>query len=173
VKIAAGTVLAGLLAIVQVSVMPYIEVLGVTPNLVLIFAATWTVVRGHDEAIYVIPASGFLLDLTTGDPVGTSVLALLPLIPVAALVRLRVLDSDFLPTIAVVAVGSLIYGIISMTVLAVTGQTVAWSDAVVRIVLPSCLVNAVFTPIIFIPIHLLSTTERDRTVGARRLTSPL
>ena len=48
--------------------MPYVEVLGVTPNLVLIFAASWAVVRGQDEAVVVVPLAGFIRDLLTSDP---------------------------------------------------------------------------------------------------------
>jgi rod shape-determining protein MreD len=164
---------AGFLAILQVSMTPYIEVLGVAPNLVLIFAASWAVVRGQDEAVIVVPLAGFLRDFLTSDPLGTSVLALAPIVLLATAVRLRSVDTQFIPTVLVVASGSLTYGIISMTVLTLTGQTVAWTDAVFRILLPSCLVNAVFTPVIYVPMHLFSAHRERRIVGTRRLTSPL
>jgi rod shape-determining protein MreD len=168
VRYAFAFLLAGCLAVLQVSVTPYVEVLGVVPDLVLIFAASWAVIRGQDEAVVVVPLAGFLRDFLTSDPIGTSALALAPIVLLAAVVRLRSLDTDFLPTTLVVVAGSLIYGIISMTVLASTGQTVAWTDAIIRVVLPSCLVNAVFTPLVYLPLHLLSTPERDRVVGTRR-----
>ena len=153
--------------------VPYVEVLGVTPDLVLIFAASWAIVRGQDEAVVVVPVAGFLRDLLTSDPLGTSALALAPIVVLAAVVRLRSVDTEFIPTTLVVASGSLTYGIISMTVLALTGQTLAWTDAVFRVLLPSCLVNAVFTPLVYMPVHLLSAPQGRRIVGTRRLTSPL
>lgn len=166
-------VAAGFLALVQVSLMPYVEVLGVAPDLVLIFAASWAVIRGQDEAVIVVPLAGFLRDSLTSDPLGTSALALAPVVLLAAAVRLRSVDTEFIPTALVVASGSLTYGIISMTVLALTGQTVAWNDALFRVLLPSCLVNAVFTPLIYMPVHLFSAPQESRIVGTRRLTSPL
>jgi rod shape-determining protein MreD len=164
---------AWVFAVLQVSVMPYVEILGVAPDLVLLLAASWVVVRGHQESFVIVPAMGFVRDLITSDPLGTSALALAPIVLFAAAVRLRSIDAEFLPTVLVVASGTLTYGIISMTVLAVTGQTVDWTDAVLRVVLPACLVNAVFTPLVYVPVHLLSAPQRGGVIGTRRLTSPL
>jgi len=164
---------AELLAVLHVSVMPYVEVLGITPDLVLIFAASWAVVRGHEEGAIVLPISGFLRDLATSDPLGTSALALAPIVLLAAASRLRTVETEFVPTVVVVALGSLAYGIISMIVLAATGQTVSWSDSVFRMLLPACLVNALFTPLLYLPIHMLTSQRRAGTIGTTRLTSPL
>jgi rod shape-determining protein MreD len=172
-KYVVAALLAELLAILQVSVMPYIQILGVTPDLVLIFVACWAVIRGYEEAAIVAPLAGFLKDLATSDPIGMSAIALAPIVLLAAAVRMRAVDTEFLPTVVVVASGSLAYGIISMIVLAATGQSIAWNDSLVRVVLPSCLVNALFTPLIYLPLHAFSRQRRLGTVGTRRLISPL
>lgn len=172
-KYVIGLVGAALLAILHVSVMQYVEVLGVTPDLVLIFAASWAVVRGQQEASIIVPLIGFLKDLVTSDPVGTSTLGLAPIVLLAAAARLRAIDTEFIPTVLVVASGSLTYGIISTTVLAITGQTVVWDQAVLRILLPACLVNALFTPLVYLPVHMFSGQARSGAIGTRRLISPL
>ena len=164
---------AAFLTVLHVSVMPYVEVLGVMPDLVLIFAASWAVVRGHEEGAIVVLLAGFLRDLATSDPLGTSALALAPIVLIAAAIRLRAIETEFVPTVLVVACGSLAYGMISMTVLAITGQTVVWDHAVLRILLPACLVNALFTPLVYVPVHAFSGQGRVSAIGARRLTSPL
>lgn len=172
-KYVVGILVAALLAVLDVSVMQYIEILGVTPDLVLIFAACWAVVRGQQEAMVVVPVAGFLEDLVTSDPLGMSTLALMPIVLLAAATRLRAVDTEFVPTVLVVAFGSLAYGIISMTVLAITGQTVIWDQAILRILLPACLVNALFTPLIYLPVHTFSGQDRSSAIGTRRLISPL
>lgn len=161
------------LAVVSVSAMPYVKVLGVTPDLVLIFAVCWAVVRGQEEAWVVVPAAGFIRDLTTSDPLGTSALAMVPIVLLAAAIRLRTLDSDFLPAVAVAAVASLPYGIIAMSVLAATGQHIDVLDALVRVVLPSAVVNALFCPIVYLPVRWLSPPPGPVILGRRRITSPL
>jgi len=162
-----------ILSVVSVSAMPYVKVIGVTPDFLLIFAACWAVVRGQDEALVVVPAAGFIRDLTTSDPLGTSVLAMIPIVLLAAAIRFRTLDSDFPPAIAVTALGSLTYGIISMAVLAATGQHIDVFDAFIRVILPSAVVNALFCPIVYLPVRWLSPPPGPAILGRRRITSPL
>ena len=165
--------LAFFLAVFSVSAMPYVKVLGVTPDFVLIFAVCWAVIRGQDEAWVVVPAAGFLRDLATSDPLGTSALALIPVVILATAVRTRALDSDFLPTIVVVAASSLAYGIISMTVLGATGQHIEVEQALFRVTLASVVVNALFTPILYLPIRWLSPPPGPAVLGSRRISSTL
>lgn len=161
------------LAIFMVSAMPYVKVLGVTPDLVLIFAVCWAVIRNQEEAWIVVPAAGFIRDLMTSDPIGTSALALIPVVLLATAVRIRALDTDFLPTVAIVAISSLTYGIISMAVLGITGQQIAVGDALLRVVFPAMIVNALFSPIIYLPVKWFSPPPRPTLLGSRRITSPL
>ncbi|MFQ5472826.1 MAG: rod shape-determining protein MreD [Dehalococcoidia bacterium] len=165
--------LASFLAVFSVSAMPYVKVLGVTPDFVLIFAVCWAVIRGQDEAWIVVPVAGFLSDLATSDPLGTSALAMIPVVVLAAAVRLRALDSDFLPTIAVVAASSLAYGIISMIVLGATGQHIETGQALFRVVLAAMVVNALFTPILYLPIRWLSPPTGPAVLGSHRISSTL
>jgi len=162
---------AWFLAVLNVSAMPYVQVLHVTPDVVLIFAACWTMVRGRDEGLIVVPIAALLRDLTTSDPLGTSLQAMAPLIPLAAVVRLRAMATDFLPTVALVAAGSFFYGVISTLVLAATGQTTPWDDAFLRVVLPAALVNSLFTPIVYLPVHWFSPGRKAWLVGSTRYTS--
>lgn len=172
-RYAIALAVAFFLAVLSVSAMPYVKVLGVTPDFVLIFAVCWAVIRGQDESWVVVPAAGFLRDLVTSDPLGTSALAFIPIVLLAAAVRLRALDTDFVPAIAVVAAGSLAYGIISMGVLGVTGQFVHVGDALVRVVLPSAIVNALFAPIVYLPVKWFSPPPKPTLLSSRRITSPL
>ncbi len=170
-KYAIAFVVAWFLAVLHSSALTYVKVLGVTPDLVLIFAASWAVIRGQEEAFVVVPMAGFLRDLTTSDPLGTSVLGLAPIVLLAAAARLRSVDTEFLPTVAVVAAGSLAYGIISLAVLAATGEGVSWGQAVLRVVIPAVIVNSLFTAIVYLPVHWLSPRPTGLQ-GAGRLSSP-
>jgi rod shape-determining protein MreD len=173
VRYAIAAVAAWLFALLDVSAMPYLHPLGVSPDLVLVFAVCWAVVRGHEEAMVVVPLCGFVQDLTTSDPVGTSVLGLAPIVPLAIAVRMRSIESDFLPAIVTVMGASAAYGVISMLVLGVTGQEIAVFDAILRVVMPAVVVNAVFTPLIYLPTHWLSPRPAAWLQGSARLPSSL
>lgn len=166
-----AAILAWAFAMLDVSAMPYLHPLGVSPNLVLIFAACWAIVRGHDEAMIVVPICAVLQDLTTSDPVGTSLLGLAPIVPLAVAVRLRAIESDFLPAVATVMGASVFYGVISMMVLGATGQDIAVLHALFRVVLPSIVINALFTPLIFLPMHWISPPPPVWLQGSARLRS--
>jgi rod shape-determining protein MreD len=162
-----------MLAILHVSAMPYIKVLGVTPDLVLIFAACWAVIRPDEEALIVVPIAAIFHDLMSSDPIGTSLLAFAPIVPLAGLTRIQAIDSSFIPAALVVAASSLAYGLIYMFVLVLTGSSVEVDYALLRVVIPGAVVNTLFMPILYLPIRWLSPEKSSVYRGAGRLTSPL
>jgi len=173
VKYVIAFAMAWLLAIANVSALSYIKVLDVTPEFLLIFAACWAVVRGETEALIVVPMAGLLRDLTTSDPLGTSVLAFVPIVFFAAAARQQVIDSDFPPAVAVVAGSSLAFGIIQSIVLATAGQHMEVGQVILRVIVPGTLVNALFTPIIYLPIRWTKPRRLTGLQGSRRLVSTL
>ena len=156
---------AFLAAVVAASVAPHFRVLGVTPDPVLIFAACWAMVRGQGEAMVVVPMAGLLRDLTTSDPVGTSMLALSPIVVLAVLRDLRPVESEFLPALVVVAAASLAYAVVSMTVLTAVGDDVPWGTGLLRVAFPWSLVNALFTVVVYVPMRWLSPRPRAEGFG--------
>jgi len=152
-------------AMLAASAMPSVKVLGVTPDLVLIFTACWAVVRGQGEAMVVVPIAGVLRDLTTSDPVGTSVLALSPIVLLAVARELRPVESEFLPALAVVASASLAYALVSMAVLTAVGDDVPWGTALLRVAVPSMLVNALFAAIVYPPMRWMSPRPKAVSFG--------
>ena len=145
--------------------MPYWRILGVTPDVVLVFVVCWAVLRGQGEAMVAVPVAALLRDLVTSDPLGMSLLALAPIVPLASLLQFRMMETDFLPTLMVVVLGSLAFGLISMVVLAATGQEIPWLTALRVAVLPTLVVNALFTPLIYLPMRWLAALRRPARLG--------
>lgn len=168
-----AVIVAWLLAVLGVSAMPYLKILGVTPDLVLIFACCWAVVRGQDEAMYVVPIAALTRDLMSSDPIGTSLLAYAPIVFLAVVARMQAIDTDFIPAVLVVAVGTFSYELIHMLVLGITGHHIEIGYALLRVVVPAVVINALFTPILYLPVRWLSSERSSVLRGAGRLTSPL
>lgn len=165
-KYAIAFVAAFFAAVLAASVMPYVRIAGVAPDLVLILAACWATVRGQREAMIVVPMAAFVRDLTTTDPVGTSVLALAPIVGFAIVAReLRPVESDFLPAVVVVAAASLTYAVISMTVLTVVGDDVPWLRGLIYVAVPSMLVNSLFAFLVYLPMRWLSPRPQRESFG--------
>ena len=165
--------IAGSLAILHVSMMQYVEVLGVTPDLLLIFAACFAVLRKEGESMLVVPLAGLLRDLTTSDPIGTAVLGFAPIVLIAAATRMRSMDSQFIPSMVVSFAGTLSYVGISMAVLAASGQTIDLSHSVLHVAIPLAVVNALFTPALYIPMSWFRSHDEPRVLGSRRISMPL
>ena len=172
-KYAIAVVLAWLLAVANVSGLAYIKVLGVTPDFVLIFACCWAVLRSEEEALVVVPLCGLFHDLLGSDPVGTAVLGFTPIVLLAALARTQALDSEFPPAIAVVAGGTLCFTVIQTFVLAGTGHTIEVWHLLISILIPAIVINALFTPILYLPMRWLTPRRALVMQGGRRFTAPL
>ena len=170
---AAAFLVAALLAVLHVSTLQYVEVLGVTPDLLLIFAACFAVLRREEEALVVVPVAGLLRDLTTSDPLGMSMLGFAPIVLLAAAAKMRAMDSQFIPAVVVTFLGSLAYVVISMIVLAAAGQAIEARDSLTRVALPLAVVNALFSPMLYMPMSWFRTPVEPRVLGSRRITSPL
>lgn len=69
-------------ALLQGSVVPFVSIAGVRPNLPLLVAASWSVAVGAREAVWWAFIGGLAADLLSGGPLGA--LALASLVPVAA-----------------------------------------------------------------------------------------
>lgn len=170
-RYAVAFVLAWLIAAANVSALAYIKVLGVTPDFVLIFAACWAVIRSEEEALVVVPVCGLLRDLLSSDPTGTAVLGFAPIVLFAAAARIQPIDSSFPPAVAVAAAGTLAFGVIQTGVLGATGHGIDVVDVTFRVIIPAVVINALFTPILYLPIRWLSPKRSLVMQGGRRLTA--
>lgn len=172
-KYVIAVIAAWFVAFTNVSAMPFMKVLGVTPDFVLVLAACWAVLRPQDEAMITVPLAGLLHDLAYGDPLGASILSFAPLVVLAAVVRIRAVETQFVSCLIVIATGSLVYGALRMIVLALTGQEVQWLDAGLHVVIPLAIVNSLFSPIVYMPVSWFSAAQRPGIMGGGRITSPL
>jgi len=149
-------------ALVQTSFMSAFPVFGVVPNLVLALAVCWTVVRGQQEAMIIVPMAGLCLSLAGSQPIGVAMLAATPVLLLSELRALRLTPSDLLLTIALVFLSSLVYEMVLLVALRLQGETVGWLTAFLRVVLPTAIVSVLFTP----PLYWLVWS---RSEGLRRV----
>lgn len=172
-KYAIAAVLAWFIAVANVSGLSYISVLGVTPDFVLIFACCWAVIRSEEEALIVVPICGLMRDLASSDPTGTAIIGFAPIVLLAGFAHSRVIDSDFPPAVGAAAAGTLIFLAFQTIVLGATGQDIEVTHTIRSVILPAILVNALFTPIVYLPVRWFSPPRPLAMQGGRRLTATL
>ena len=119
-------------------------------------------VKGPREAMVLIPLTALFKDLITNDPIGVSVLAMLPIVPLAAVRERHPTQSEFVPTVVVVVVASLSYHLIYMMVLTSLGEDVPWLQSPVEVLLPAALLDAALTPLFYLPLLLVTTVTESQ-----------
>jgi rod shape-determining protein MreD len=161
--------LAMTVVLLQVAAAPYFPLMGATANPLMALLMCWAMVRGPREAMVLIPLAAIFKDLITNDPVGITILALLPIVPLAAVRERHLTQSEFVPIVVVVAVASISYHLIYMIVLTSLGEEIPWTQTPLRVLLPAALLDAVLTPLFYLPLRWVTTiTEsqaRLRMVG--------
>lgn len=146
-----------LLAIVHVSTMSYFSILGVTPDIILVFASCWVAIRHFREGLVVVPIAALCRDLLTSDPLGLSLIALAPIVVLAMAGKIAAPESRFLVALGTVVFGSLSYSIIGTIVLAATGQDVPLLSALLRAVMLPAVVNALVALVLYLPLYWVIT----------------
>jgi rod shape-determining protein MreD len=129
-------------ALAQAAVLPSFSIFGVQPNLVLVLLVAWLIVRPRREGLLLVPAAGLMVGLLDGEPLGLAMLALAPLILMAEVHNLHLVESDLLPAVAVAAAGTLVYEAIVLVTLAVTGERLDWLASVLDVLVPAAIANA-------------------------------
>lgn len=137
------------LAIAQTSLVPGLQFNGAQPQLVLVWVVSWAVIRGRGEALPWAVAGGLLLDLLSQMPPGSHLLALVVVTFVADLGHQVMQGSTALFAAAAVFAGSLLYGLLLLAILLVTGRQPDVAGATVTAILPGALYNlAVLLPVL-------------------------
>ncbi|HEY8739499.1 MAG TPA: rod shape-determining protein MreD [Candidatus Dormibacteraeota bacterium] len=136
------------LALMQTSLVPGLQVGPAAPQLVLVWVLCWAVIRGRGEALPWAVAGGIILDLVSQMPPGSHLLALAAVTFLADLGHRVMQGSTALFALAAVFAGSLLYGLILLGVLAIAGRHPDIATATVLGVMPGALYNlAVLVPV--------------------------
>ena len=154
--------LAMTVALLQVAAAPYFPLMGATANPLLVLLMCWAMVRGPREAMVLIPLTAVFKDLITNDPVGVTVLALLPIVPLAAVRERHLTQSEFVPIVVVVVMASISYHLVYMVVLTSLGEDIPWVQSPLRVLLPAALLDTVLTPLFYLPLRWVTTITESR-----------
>jgi rod shape-determining protein MreD len=136
-------------ALLQTTVMPHLSIWGVFPDLPVLVVAGWGLLRGAAEGSLWGFIAGLAVDLFSGAPFGAATLSLVVVGVLAGLGKASALQAQVALPMLTVFLATIGYNLIFLLVLQISGQTVVWFDSLLRIILPSAVLNAVLTPPIF------------------------
>jgi rod shape-determining protein MreD len=144
-------------AILQTTLLPSLTIWGVFANLPLLIVVSWGLLRGSREGALWGFISGLMVDLLAGAPFGAATLSLTIVGFLVGLGEATVFRASIaLPMIAMF-LATIVYELLFLLIVQISGQPVAWLESIWRLVLPSALLNALLTPIFFLTMRWLYT----------------
>ncbi|MEX2237256.1 MAG: hypothetical protein WEB00_06955 [Dehalococcoidia bacterium] len=146
--IAVGVLLA--VAVVQCYALPYFRVAGVRFDLMMAVLIAWAFVRGIDEGMVVVPLGAFMVSFFSLEPLGASVIAYSPVVPLAMVRNINAIESELLLAAAVALAATFLQSILYLIVLDGTGYAPDWSRGMIEVSIPAAFMNMVAAPLLIL-----------------------
>ena len=144
-------------AILQSTLVSHFRIWGVFADLPLLIVVSWGVLRGPREGLIWGFVAGLMLDLFSGAPFGAATFGLMAVGLLSGLGKSTVFRSQIALPMLTVLLATVIYDIIFLIVVWISGYPVAWLDSLFRLVFPSAVLNTVLTPVIIVIMAWLNT----------------
>jgi rod shape-determining protein MreD len=151
-------------ALFQSTVMPYLRVFGVMPNLMLMVVVAWTLLRGPGEGLVWGFLGGIFMDLFSRTPLGISALALVISAYAASYAEGTLYRNHSALPLLVVLVITPIYDLVVLILLRVTGQAVDWLPSLLYYTLPATVIHVVLMLGVYRALAWLHRTTLRREV---------
>jgi rod shape-determining protein MreD len=145
------------IAILQSTVVTHVKIWGGFADLPLLVVVSWGLLRGPREGLIWGFIAGLAVDLLSGAPFGAATFGLMVAGLLSGLGKSTVFRSQIVLPLVSVLLATIVYDIIFLIVVWISGDPVAWLDSVVYLILPSAVLNAVLTPVVFVIMRWLST----------------
>ncbi len=136
-----GLPLLALAAVVQATVLARFTIFGGTLDLVLLLALSWTLIGEWQGGVVWGMLGGLSLDTLSGGPFGASAVGLVIVAYLAGLTEGRFWRSHVLLPLATALLGSVLFHLITLLLLTVTGYPVDWAYSLTRLTLPAVLLD--------------------------------
>jgi rod shape-determining protein MreD len=148
--------LLALAAIIQITILPQVPILGYKPDLALALVVAWALLAPVGEAAVWGFTVGVFLDLASGLPFGIHTLALTMLGWLIGWGQATFFRGNLLaPPIAIIA-ATLVHNVITLGILALANWQINWGDYLLRVTLPSAILNMVVMPLVYFPLQWIA-----------------
>jgi len=152
-------------ALLDSTVVPRLSIAGLHPDLTLVVVIAWSLLRGADEGVVWAFIGGLELDFLSGGVFGAHTIALLLTSFLSGLGELNVFRTSlFLPPITA-SVATLVYDTVLLGMSHLMGTPVHWTAALVRIILPTALINALLLSLLYLPLRWLHRLTGREEIG--------
>jgi rod shape-determining protein MreD len=150
-------------ALLQATLLSYLTPFGVHPNLILVLAICWGVLRGGRAGLIWGMAGGLILDLYSSAPFGTFTIALLLTTAMTGIVEISVFNPTFLLPVGIVLLASPLFHVISTVMMQTLGWQVTWAR-VASVIPAAALIDGLLALLLFPLLRRLSALAGQRAI---------
>jgi len=136
-------------AVLQATIVPHLTIGGVFADLPLLIVVSWSLLRGAREGVVWGFIAGLAVDLLSGAPFGAATLSLIAVGFLSRVGEGTVFGTRVVLLLVTTFLATIVYDLVFLLIVQISGQTVAWLGSLLRVILPSAALNAVLSPIIF------------------------
>jgi len=154
-----------LVAVSQSTLAPHLTIWGAKPDLMLLAVASWSLLGRASEGVLWSALGGLVLDLLSGVPFGANTVALGLIAGLTRLVFMNVFRLSIVMPLAAAGVSTVVYYVVLLLGLRLSGESVVWADAVLRVVIPSVVVNTAVMPVVFGGVRWLHKHTGPEEIG--------
>jgi len=142
-------------ALIQTTILPRLQLVGLRPDLVLLTVISWSLFRGAREGMYWGFIGGGLIGLLSAAPLGIHAFAMTFSGLVSGVGEQNMFRHNLLLSLGITMIATTLYYITSMLMLQLVGWNVAWLPTLTRVVVPLTLLNTLLVPLAYRIIHPL------------------
>jgi rod shape-determining protein MreD len=145
------------IAILQTTIVPELAVWGVFADLPLLVVVSWSLLRGSREGIVWGFITGLTVDLFSGAPFGAATLPMVLVGLLSGLGQATIFRAHIALPLVVMFLATVFYDLLFLSIVRLSGYPVTWLESLLRLILPSALLNALLVPVVFVIMRWLST----------------
>lgn len=153
-----------IVALLQSVLFSRMSLWGARPDIMLLSVMLWAMVRNVDEGLVWGFIGGLLVDLLSGGPLGGTSLALLAAAFLAGQPWGQGIGSSVVRLLLLALIGVTAYHLVLLLALS-SAHTVAWGFALLRVTVPSVLLNVVLAPFVRPLLAWLERKTRRETLA--------
>lgn len=143
-------------AVLQAAILTHLTIWSVFVDLPLLIVVSWGLVQGPKEGIVWGFVAGVAVDLLSGAPFGAATLSLMAGGALAGLGRRSVYAAHVVFPAGIMFLATIVYDVLFLSIVWISGQPVGWLDSFFRIILPSAVLNALLMPVVFLAMRVFS-----------------
>jgi rod shape-determining protein MreD len=137
-------------ALLQATLVPSLTIWGVHIDLPLVVVVNWGLLQGSREGAVWGFIAGLAVDLFSGAQFGAATLSLLAVGFLSGFGHATVFRARIFLYLGTMFLATLVYDLIFLLVIWVSGASVIWLESFWRIMLPSAVLNTAITPVVFL-----------------------